>query len=623
MFRLQSVPALLCLSLVLGGCRQPEPASTQPVPAPEQQPSQADEQTGPDDGGASKFVATGDGLAVGKQGAVTSAEANATDIGLSILKKGGNAVDAAIAVGFALGVTHPSAGNIGGGGFMVVRLPDGTSHALDYREMAPGAASRDMYLDAKGDVTNDSRLGPKAAGIPGVVAGFAYAHKNWGSLPWPELVEPAVALARDGWVLDKFHADDLAWGSKRMRGYLDELRSKNPKGSKKQQQHKRLIAAVEATLKTFQKPDGSNYVEGERWQQPELATTLKKIAEAGPDGFYRGEVAKKLATEVQAMGGLWTEKDLAGYVAVERQPLQFEYHGHGVITMPPPSAGGVVLRQILAASEVLELASLGWDTPERIHLYIEALRRTYADRNLLIGDPDFIKIPMDTLLDVTYVGKRMSDIDRNKATPSKQVGAGVTYRESSQTTHFSVVDKDGRAVANTYTLNGGFGAKVQVPGTGVTLNNEMDDFTAKVGAPNMFGLIQGPQNSIEAKKRMLSSMTPTIVTKNGKLRAVVGSPGGPTITTTVAQIVMQLIDHKRSIAEAVAATRLHHQWLPDMIWYEEDLAPKHINALKQRGHEMKTRGRIGHANCIEVAEESGEIRAVADVTRDGGKASAY
>ena len=356
--------------------------------------------------------------------------------------------------------------------------------------------------------------------------------------------------------------------------------------------------------------------------QPQLAETLAEIAANGSDGFYKGKVAAKMATEVANIGGLWTKEDLAGYVAVDRAPLQFEYHGHEIITMPPPSAGGVVLRQILAASEVLHLAKLGWDTAERMHLYIEALRRTYADRNLLIGDPDFINIPMKTLLDVSYVGKRMSDINPKKATLSKDVGAGVAYSESSQTTHFSVVDRAGYAVANTYTLNGGFGAKVQIPGTGVTLNNEMDDFTAKVGSPNMFGLVQGPQNSIAPKKRMLSSMTPTIVTQGGKVRAVVGSPGGPTITTTVAQIVMQLIDHKRSLADAVAATRLHHQWLPDMIWYEEDLPEEHVTALKKLGHEMKTRGRIGHANCIEVTP-TGEFRAIADVVRDGGKACAY
>ncbi len=616
-----SLAVLLSLGLAVASCRQQTPVVSEPVES-KTQTETPEIHSGPDDGGAGRVEATADGYAVGTHGAVTSAEANASDIGLAILKKGGNAVDAAIAVGFALGVTHPTAGNIGGGGFMVVRLPDASAHALDYREMAPGAASRDMYLDAKGDVTSDSRLGPRAAGIPGVVAGFARAHQLWGTMPWADLVTPAVALARDGWILDRFHAEDLAWGSKRMRAYLDELKARKPAAADKPR-HQKLIAAVEQTLATFQKPDGSDYTEGERWQQPALAATLEKIATRGPEAFYKGPLAKTMATEVQAMGGLWTEQDLTAYVAIDRQPLQFDYHGHSIITMPPPSAGGVVLRQILGASEALELASLGWDTSERMHLYVEALRRTYADRNLLLGDPDFINIPMKTLLDVSYVNKRMSDIDRTKATPSNQVGAGVEYRESPQTTHFSVVDSKGTAVSNTYTLNGGFGAKVQIPGTGVTLNNEMDDFTAKVGAPNMFGLIQGPQNSIAPKKRMLSSMTPTIVTKNEKVRAVVGSPGGPTITTTVVQIVMQLIDHKRSIAEAVSATRLHHQWQPDMIWYEEDLDPKHIDALRARGHDMKTRGRIGHANCIEIVEETGEMRAVADVTRDGGKASAY
>jgi gamma-glutamyltranspeptidase/glutathione hydrolase len=572
-------------------------------------------ETGPDDGravGEAPAQASPNGLAVGKQGAVSSAEAHATDIGLDVLKRGGNAVDAAVAVGFALGVTHPSAGNIGGGGFMVIRLPDNQTVAIDYREVAPGAASRNMYLDRKGEMTEDSRLGPRAAGIPGVVAGLWMAHQRYGSLPWAQLVAPSVALAKEGWEIDEFHADDMAWVVPKMVEYRDSL---SPKQSK-------LREALDATIATFTKADGTPYQTGERWKQEPLAETLTAIATGGQDAFYKGPLAKRMAASVKAMGGVWTARDLANYRAIVRDPIVFDYHGYQVITMPPPSAGGVVLRQILAGADALGLEKLEWDSVERIHRYVEVLRRTYADRNALIGDPGFIKIPMKKLLDVDYIAKRMANVDPKHATPSSEVGAGVQTKESEQTTHFSVVDGKGLAVANTYTLNGGFGSKVQIPNTGVTLNNEMDDFTAKVGAPNMFGLVQGAQNAIAPGKRMLSSMSPTIVVKEGKLRAVLGSPGGPTISTTVAQILLQLIDHKRPLEDAVAAPRVHHQWLPDEIRLEASLAPALKEGLKRLGHTLVERGSIGHANCIEVSED-GELRAVADVARDGGKANAF
>ncbi|GAB4561719.1 MAG: gamma-glutamyltransferase [Haliangiales bacterium] len=532
-----------------------------------------------------------------------------------MLKRGGNAVDAAIAVGFALGVTHPSAGNIGGGGFMVIRLPDGTSTTIDYREMAPGKASPDMYLDADGNVTQDSRLGPRAAGIPGVVAGFAKAHKMHGTQPWRDLIMPSVKLARDGWKLDEHHADDLRWGGERIEKYAKEVKEKDPDGA--------LAKALDASLATFRKPDGSLYETGDLWKQPALADTLEKIAESGPDAFYKGPLAEQMAREVTAMGGIWTAADLANYKAIEREPIKFDYRGYQVVAMPPPSAGGVVLRQIMAASEVLKLHELKWDSADRLHLYVEALRRIYADRNLLLGDPDFVELPTAKLLDVSYMKDRMADITPDKATPSSEVGAGVELKESAQTTHFSVVDKDRMAISNTYTLNGGFGAKVQIPGTGVTLNNEMDDFTAKVGAPNMFGLVQGPQNSIAPGKRMLSSMTPTIVAKDDQLRAVLGSPGGPTITTTVAQVLMQLIDHDRNLTEAVRAPRTHHQWLPDTVLSEPEIGDDIKADLEGRGHGFRVWDSIGHANCIEIDPASGKVRAVADVARDGGKAVAY
>jgi gamma-glutamyltranspeptidase/glutathione hydrolase len=553
------------------------------------------------------------GVAIGMKGAVSSAEGAASDVGVAILKKGGNAVDAAVAVGFALGVTHPTAGNIGGGGFMVLRFPDGTSTSIDYREMAPRAASRDMYLDASGQVTKEGRIGPRAAGVPGVVAGLALVHHKYGKLPWADVIAPAIALARDGSTLDSFHADDMKGVLERISEYAKDPSSQSPA----------LQAALKSTLATFSKPDGSAYVTGEVWRQPDLARTLEAIAKGGPDAFYHGALAADMATKVKAMGGIWTPEDLAGYHALFREPIKFSYRGYDIITMPPPSAGGIVLRQILAAAEYLELYKLDWDSTPRIHLYVEALRRTYADRNELIGDPDFVKIPLNELLDTRYISKRMAGIDPKHATPSSEIKAGIQLKESEHTTHFSVVDASGMAVANTYTLNGGFGARVVVPGTGVILNNEMDDFTSKVGSPNMFGLVQGPQNSIEPGKRMLSSMTPTIVVKDGKLRAVVGSPGGPTITTTVAQIVMQLIDHGRTLQQAVAATRIHHQWLPDQIWHESSLPASTATELQALGHKLASRDRIGHANCIEVDPKTSSLIAVADVQRDGGQASAY
>jgi gamma-glutamyltranspeptidase/glutathione hydrolase len=446
-----------------------------------------------------------------------------------------------------------------------------------------------------------------------VVAGFAIAHAKYGKLPWADVLAPAIQLARDGSVLDSWHAEDM----KRVVGRISEY-IKDPSSSDAE-----LQSALKGTLAYFSKPDGALFTAGETWHQPDLAQTLEAVAKGGPDAFYKGKLGPDMAKKVKAMGGIWTAKDLSGYRALVREPIRFSYHGHDIITMPPPSAGGVVLRQILAAAEHLELNKLPWDSTQRVHLYVEALRRTYADRNELIGDPDFVKIPMTELLDTRYVGRRMAGIDPKKATPSSEVKAGLQLRESQHTTHYSVVDGAGMAVANTYTLNAGFGAKVVIPGTGVLLNNEMDDFTSKVGSPNMFGLVQGPQNAIQPGKRMLSSMTPTILVKDGKLRAVVGSPGGPTITTTVAQLVMQLIDHGRTLQQAVESTRVHHQWLPDQILAEGTLPPAISTELQSFGHKVVTWERIGHANCIEVDPKTSRLIAVADVTRDGGKASAY
>ncbi len=538
--------------------------------------------------------------AVGIHGAVTSAEAQASAAGLEILKRGGNAVDAAIAVGFALAVTHPSAGNLGGGGFMVVRMADGRTAAIDYREVAPGAASRNMYLDAKGEKTRGSLDGAKAAGIPGTVAGLQMARDKFGTIPWAELVAPAIALARDGHTLDSFHADDLRGGVERM-----------------------MKLNLTASAAIYRKADGSAYAAGDTWKQPELAATLAKVA-ADPRAFYEGPLADEMARQVTALGGIWTAADLKNYRAVLRDPIVFQYRGHEIVTMPPPSAGGVVLRQLLAASEILEIDKKPWHSVDEIHLYVEAARRTYADRNFLLGDPAFVNVPLQKLLDPGYLRDRLKDVDPLKATPSSKVAAGMTLGTgSTQTTHFSVVDDAGNAVANTFTLNTSFGSKVVVPGTGVLLNNEMDDFAAKPGTPNAYGLVQGEQNKIEPGKRMLSSMTPTIVVKDGKLRAVVGTPGGSTISTTVTQVVRALIDYGVTIDKAVQATRIHHQWMPDQITAEPSLDPAIAAGLRERGHKIEEWDSIGHANCIEVDPATNGYRAVADVARDGGKAVAY
>ncbi len=409
----------LAVALAPGGCVSPAVDSDSPTDGGHGDAPTVEPEVDPAAGRA--LPARGEDeldTAVGIHGAVTSAEANASQIGLKVLQDGGNAVDAAVAVGFALGVTHPSAGNIGGGGFMVIRMADGTTTAIDYREMAPRKADRDMYLDAKGNVTDESRKGALAAGIPGDVAGFALAHEKFGTRPWKALVEPAVGLARDGWKLDRFHADDLAYAAQKMEEY-----------------------GFSDSLPYVRKPDGTAYAEGDVWVQAELGGTLQAIADQGPQGFYEGPIAETLVEGVQARGGIWTIEDLKGYRALERAPLEFEYRGHEIIAMPPPSAGGVVLRQVLAASEALKLYDLDYHGAEEAHLYAEALRRTYADRNMLIGDPDFVKVPVEKLLDVSYVADRMADIDPDKATPSSEIGAGTEIKESHQTTHFSVVDQ--------------------------------------------------------------------------------------------------------------------------------------------------------------------------------------
>jgi gamma-glutamyltranspeptidase / glutathione hydrolase len=542
------------------------------------------------------------GVAAGVHGAVASAEGHASRAGLAVLQRGGNAVDAAIAVAFALAVTHPSAGNVGGGGFMVVRLADGRAVALDYREVAPLGATHDMYIGPDGELTRDRLVGPRAAGIPGTVAGMALARERFGTLPWAELIAPAIALARDGHAIDDEHAKDVARA-------VDAMRK----------------AGFEDSARHYLRPDGTALQPGDVWKQPDLGRTLEAIAAKGPREFYEGALARALVDGVQKAGGLWTMEDFARYRAIERKTLEFDYRGHRVITMPPPSSGGVVMREILAASELLHMEQHPFRSADNLHLYVEAARRAFADRGELLGDPDFVDVPTEKLTSLDYIKKRMQDIDPARATPSDQVRGGARLLESMQTTHYSVVDDAGNAVSNTYTLNTSFGAKLVIPGTGVLLNNEMDDFASKPGTANVYGLVQKEPNAIAPGKRMLSSMTPTIILKDGALRAVVGTPGGPTIINTVTQIVRAVIDYEQTIDAAVRAPRLHHQWQPDRIVIEPEFEPEIKAELEARGHQVVVSpwGSFGHANCIEVDPATSGFRAVADVARDGGEAVAY
>ncbi len=539
-------------------------------------------------------------IAEGERGAVSSAERHASRVGLDVLRKGGHAVDAAVAVALALAVTHPTGGNLGGGGFMIVRPVKGESVAIDFREVAPRAATATMYLDAKGAVTRDSVLGPLAAGVPGTVAGLELAHARFGRMAWKDLVEPAQTLARRGHVLDASHAASMADAAATMRaeGFVE-------------------------TAAIYEGSDGKPLAEGQVWRQPELAATLQALAEHGPREFYEGALASRIAAGMATLGGIWTSEDLRGYRALERKPLELDYRGHHVITMPPPSAGGIVMRQILAASEQLGIYKLPYRSAQAFHLYVEAARRAYADRNHWVGDPDFVRVPVQELTSLKYIRSRMKGIDRKRATPSAQIATGAPIAEHMDTTHFSVVDGEGNAVALTYTLNGNFGAKVVVPGTGILLNNEMDDFAAKPGEPNLYGLVQGTRNAIAPGKRMLSSMTPTIVTKNGELRAVLGTPGGPMITNMVTEILMALVDQKQPLEQAVRAPRVHHQWLPDSVVLESKIEPEIEQGLIERGHAVRKVETFGHASCIERLPKSRVLRAVADATRGGGSAEAY
>ncbi len=527
----------------------------------------------------------------GRRGMVVTTDSLASAAGIKILEAGGNAVDAAIAVQFALAVTHPQAGNVGGGGFLVARLADGTTAALDFREKAPLAAGRDMYLDAEGEVTRASWTGHLAAGVPGSPAGMEAAHRRFGSLPWSRLLEPAVRYARDGIRVTRELHEDLSAARER-------------------------LAEFPATAAAFY-PEGETPEAGSLFRQPDLARALQAMADSGARAFYRGWIADSVAAEMERGGGLITREDLAAYEAVWREPVTVRYRGRTVISMPPPSSGGITMGEILNLLSGFDLGSRGWHSADAVHLAVEAMRRAYADRNYWLGDPDFVEIPRERLLSAAHADSLRATIDPARASPSERFNRVPV--ESAQTTHFSVVDEEGHAVAVTTTLNGGFGSGVVVRGAGFLLNNEMDDFTAKPGVPNAYGLVQGEANAIEPGKRMLSSMTPTIVVApEGRTELVTGTPGGATIISTVFQIVSNHIDFGLPVATSVNAPRFHHQHLPDVLRYEADgLEAAVVEELRRRGHDVRERGGFsGDVQSIRLTPD-GRLLGAADPRRGG------
>ena len=513
-----------------------------------------------------------------KNGMVATQEALASDIGLKILKDGGNAVDAGVAVGFALAVTLPRAGNIGGGGFMMIYdAKQGKTVALDYREKAPSSASRDMYLDEDGNAVSDlSRYHGLAVGVPGTVAGLLKALEDHGTMSRGQVMAPAIALAEDGIEVTAGLSESLTALSDRMQKWP-------------------------STKKVFFKHDGSAYQPGERLKQPELAKSLKLIAAKGADGFYKGETASKLVKAVNEAGGSMSLQDLANYEAIAREPVKGDYRGYEIVSMPPPSSGGIHIVQILNILEGYPLKDYGQNSAQTIHLMAEAMQLAYADRSEYLGDSDFIDVPASGLASQAYADKLRTLINPDKATPASTIKANnpLPY-ESDQTTHFSIVDKDGNAIANTYTLNFSYGTGLVAEGTGILLNNEMDDFSAKPGVPNGYGLIGGDANAVEANKRPLSSMSPTLVFKDSKPYIVTGSPGGSRIITTVTQIISNVIDHDMNIAEATHAPRIHDQWLPDEIRVEKALNIDTVKKLESMGHTVSPKSAMGSTQSIMI-----------------------
>ncbi len=539
----------------------------------------------------------------GRFGMVASVSEIASRLGVDILKRGGNAVDAAVAVGLALAVVWPSAGNLGGGGFMVIRLANGKATAIDYREMGPAAAHRNIYLDEKGEyIKESSTYGHRAAGVPGTVAGLAFALEKYGTMKWAEVAEPARQLAANGFPVWYQLERSLQGASQQLARYPE-------------------------TRRIFLR-DGRPYETGEIFKQPELAATFERLIKHGPREFYEGKTAELIEASMRRAGNgrPWmTVEDLKNYKVVEREPLRATYRGHEIITMPPPSSGGVAMIQMLNILERYDLKTMGAGSSQAIHLMVEAMRRAFADRAHYLGDPDFVKVPVAALTSRAYADRLAATINLQRASTSQEVRHGqLLPHESEETTHFTVVDKEGNVVANTYTLNDSYGNKITVEGAGFLLNNEMDDFAPKPGSPNAYGLIQGEANAVAARKRPLSSMTPTIVLKDGKLYFAVGSPGGPTIINTVTQVLINIIDHGMNIQQAIDWPRVHHQWMPDQIVYEPfGLAPDVIKALQKMGHKFVDRPRyMGDAEAIMIEDKTG-LRLGASDPRLDGRAVGY
>jgi gamma-glutamyltranspeptidase/glutathione hydrolase len=529
-------------------------------------------------------------------GMVVSANLIASRIGAEVLRGGGNAVDAAIATGFALAVVHPTAGNIGGGGFMVIRFPDGRTTALDFREKAPLAAHPDMFLDENGEYSQDLHHNSHlAVGVPGTVAGFALAHERYGSGAWERLVEPAVGLAADGFQLSEALAGSFEYAVRAMERYP-------------------------VSLAKFTK-DGEPYTQGDLWQQPDLALTLERIRDQGRDGFYAGETARLIAQEMERGGGMITEEDLARYQAQERTPIRGTFRGYDIVSMPPPSSGGTALVEMLNILEGYDLASMGHNSAPYVHHLAEAMRRAFRDRARYLADSDFADPPLEELTSKEYAEAQRAEIQPDRATPSSPSDI-VLPDESPETTHYSVVDGNGMAVSVTYTLEAGYGSKIVVPGGGFLLNNEMGDFNAGRGLTDDRGLIGTEPNLARPEQRMLSSMTPTILAREGELVGVVGSPGGRTIINSVLQVVLNVVEFDMTMQEAVSAKRFHHQWLPDWIRIEEDgVTPEVRAALQEMGHTVYISGSQGRTHCIMVDPETGGLIGAPDPRdRDGGAA---
>lgn len=514
-----------------------------------------------------------------QHGMVASADAYATEVGVNILKQGGNAIDAAVAVGFTLAVTYPKAGNLGGGGFMLIKTKEGKVTAIDFRETAPSQASRDMFLDQSGNVDSArSLVSTLAVGVPGTVAGLIYGLKKYGSLPLADVISPAHQLANDGIVVN----DNL---SKSLANYGRET-----------------MLNHETSRKIFFKPDGSNWQKGDVLVQKNLANSLELITKSGADAFYRGDIANEIVKEMQKQGGLITHADLANYKVIEREPVKGNYRGYDIYSMPAPSSGGIHIIQMLNILENFNLKKLGQNSADSIHLMAEAMKYAFADRSEYLGDPDFVKVPTSALISKDYAKSIAKKIKSQKAVPSQKIKPGkLTPYESDQTTHYSVVDRFGNAVSVTYTLNTNFGTGIVAGETGILLNNEMDDFSAKPGVPNYFGLIGGEANAIAAGKRPLSSMSPTIITKNGQTVLVTGSPGGSRIITTVLQMILNVLDFEMNVAEASSAPRIHHQWYPEAIRIEKGISTDTIKLLEKKGHKVVVKPTMGSTQSILVA----------------------